>query len=240
MTTNQTTNPTTNSNTKRADSAAKVAAGSAVLFAVSFFLTVAVIDMPHSASDATVLAWWAEPGNISSAVLTEVFAIATAILWIVVVNHVRSLAARVEGGQAWLSFAYSMATAFTATMLVTAATRSVIGRMIDVENDPLPGVDVLRYATNLNIALMGGPVMTVLALAIIGISVVVLRTRILGTWMAYDGLVCGVVILAAVAVKMGQFAIPMALIWALSMAVAILRAPAPSTREISEARQYVG
>lgn len=225
---------------KKSDTAAKVAAGSAVLFAVSFFLTVAVIDMPHSASDATLLAWWDKPGNISSAIISEVFAIATAVLLIVVVNHVRSLADKAEGGQSWMSFAHSMATAFTATMLVTAATRSVIGRMINVENDPLPGVDVLRYATNLNIALMGGPVMTVLALAIIGISVVVLRTRILGTWMAYDGLVCGAVILAAVAVKMGQYAIPMALIWALSLAVAILRAPAPARAHISEAREYVG
>ncbi len=220
--------------------AAKVAAGSSVLFAISFFLTVAVIDMPHTASDSTLLAWWDNPDNISSAVITEVFAIATAVLLIVVVNHVRSLTSRVEAGKSWMAFAHSMATAFTATMLVTAATRSVIGRMVSVENDPLPGVDVLRYATNLNIALMGGPVMTVLALAIIGISVVVLRTRILGTWMAYDGLVCGAVILAAVAVKMGQFAIPMALIWALSLAVAILRAPVPAATEISEAREFVG
>ena len=41
-------------------------------------------------------------------------------------------------------------TAFTVTLLVSAALRGVIGHLVNVEDEPLPGLDVLDYSTALN------------------------------------------------------------------------------------------
>ena len=60
----------------------------------------------------------------------------------------------------------------------------------------------------------------------VAVSVVVIKARILGTWVAYVGFGCAAVILAAVVAMMGAFAIPLALVWAIALAVAIWRQPA--------------
>jgi hypothetical protein len=51
--------------------------------------------------------------------------------------------------------------------------------------------------------------MTVLALGILAVSVVVLRTQALGRWMAFVGLGCGGVMLAAGLAQYGAFATPL-------------------------------
>jgi hypothetical protein len=68
--------------------------------------------------------------------------------------------------------------------------------------------------------------MTTLALAMVAVSVVVIRTEVLGRWVGYVGVVCAAVILGAVAMMIGAFAIPAALLWAICLAVAIWRQPA--------------
>jgi hypothetical protein len=207
--------------------ASRVAAGASVLFAVCFFGTVASIDMPHGATDSEVLDWWREGGNQFNVLISMVFAIATAILFTVVVNHVRELAA--QTGPAYrsvMNFAHSMATAFCAVMLVSAAVRGVVGIQVKVIDEPLPGVDVLRFVNAFNYALIGFGVMTVLALSMLSISVVVLRTHFLARWIGIMGVVCGLIIAAATAATFGPFAISIALLWSLGLAVAIWRQPA--------------
>ena len=70
------------------------------------------------------------------------------MLFAVVTNHV--LLAGRRPRTALGAFARSMAAAFTATLLVSAALRGVIGHLVKVEDGPLPGIDVLRYTTALN------------------------------------------------------------------------------------------
>ena len=99
----------------------------------------------------------------------------------------------------WTAFAHSMAAAFCSTMLVLAAMRGVIGRMVKVDGSPLPGLDVLRFSTGLNYALYNTGAMAALALSIMAMSIVVLRTHILGKWVGVVGIDPSAVILAAVA-----------------------------------------
>ena len=47
----------------------------------------------------------------------------------------------------WTAFAHSMAAAFTAILLVSAALRAVIGHMVQSTTTRLPSIDVLRYST---------------------------------------------------------------------------------------------
>lgn len=208
-------------------SAAKVAAAASVLFAVAFFLCVASVNVPHKASETKLLDWWEQSGNLTAGLASEAFAIIAAVLFVVVINYFRTLTVKAEAGsEHWTAFAHSMATAFCSTLLVSSALRGVLGHLVKVQDEPLPGIDVLRYSTALNYTLIGTATMTVLALAMVAVSVVVLRTRVLGTWVGYVGLGCAAVILVAVVAMMGAFAIPMALVWAIALAVAIARQPA--------------
>jgi hypothetical protein len=221
-------------------SATTVAAVAAAALGVSLFMTVASIDVPRGASDADLLAWWGDAGHRSAGVVSGVWAVMVAVTIAVVTNHLVALEAAVRAttahahdthtpatrAPAWLVFGRSMAGAVTAVWLVTAAVRGLVGALVDTRGEPLPGVDVLRFATGLNYALLGQSGMAVLALFVLAISVVVLRTALLGRWLGYLGVVCGLAIVGAVVVQYGAFSTPLAILWSLGLAVAIWRGPA--------------
>jgi hypothetical protein len=204
--------------------ARKVGAVAAALFAVALFMTVASVDVPHDATDAELLHWWQQSGNRMSGLVSGLSAICAAVLFAVVINYLRSLSATAKAPQ-WLAFARSMGAAVTAVWLVTGAARAAIGHLVDVMDEPLPGIDVLRFATAFNYTLLGLSGMGVLGLSILAVSVVVLRTDALGRWVGYVGVVCSVITLLAAAAQYGAFTTPLAILWALCLAVAIWRQP---------------
>jgi hypothetical protein len=200
--------------------AAWVAAVAAVLFGVAMFLTVASVNVPHDASDAELLDWWQQGSNRTSGVISGLFAVCAAALLAVVAGYVHQLdAARTS--PLWRALSRSMAAAFTAAMLVTAATRSAIGHLVDVMDEPLPSVDVLRYATALNYQVLGLAAMGALALTILATSVLALRTGAYGRWAGWVGIVCGAVMSAAVAAGYGGFTVPLAILWSVCLGVAV-------------------
>jgi hypothetical protein len=215
--------PTTHERSaSRRTTATTVAAAAAGLLAVSLFLTVAVMNVPHRASDAELLTWWQNPGNRMGGVLSGMFALVVAVTIPVVMNHVQSLEAA-RRAPAWLAFGRSMASAVTAVWLVTGAVRGVIGGLVDSGGESMPGADVLRYSTGLNYALLGQSGMAVLALFILAISVVVLRTGLYGRWLGYVGTACATVMIGAVLAHYGAYTTPLAILWSLGLAVAIWR-----------------
>jgi hypothetical protein len=209
----------------RPTAARKVAAAAAALFAVALFMTVASVDVPHDVSDSELLAWWQDHAHRTSGVVSGMSAICVAVLFAVVVNYLPRLAGTERSPQ-WLAFARSMGAAVSAVWLVTGAARAAVGHLVDVMGEPLPRVDVLRFATALNYTLLGLCGMTVLALGFLAVSVVALRTQALGRWMAFVGLGCGGVMLAAGLAQYGAFATPLGILWGLCLAVAIWRQPA--------------
>ena len=212
--------------------ATKVAALAAVLLAVSLFMTVAVIDVPHDPSDQELLNWWHDSVNRWDGVISGMWAVLVAVSIPVVMNHLQRLDAATRSPQ-WLSFARSMGAAVTAVWLVTGAARGTIGHLVDTMDEPLPDADVLRFSTGLNYTLLGQSGMAVLALCILAVSVVVLRTGVFGRWLGYVGAACSAVMLAAVIAQLGAFTTPLAILWALCLAVAIWRQPATEPHVIS-------
>jgi hypothetical protein len=203
--------------------ATAVATVAAALLALSLFLTVAVINVPRHVSDADLLAWWQDSNNRTAGIVSGMCALIVAVTIAIVADHLRRL--DVAGrAPAWLAFSRSMAGAVTALWLVTGAVRGLVGPLVDTQGEPLPGVDVLRYTTGLNYALLGQSGMAALALFILAISVVVLRTAALGRWIAYIGIACAAVMLAAVVAQYGAFTTPLAILWSLCLAVAFWRA----------------
>jgi hypothetical protein len=202
----------------------RVGAVAAALFGVALFITVASVNVPHIATDTELRTWWEQSGNRSSGLVSGLAAICAACLFAVVVNYLGGLRNAAKAPQ-WLAFARSMGAAVTAVWLVTGAARATVAHQVDVLGQPLPGTDVLRIVTAYNYTLLGLAGMAVLGLAILAISVVVLATRTLGRWLGYVGCGCAVVVLGAVLVQQGAYATPIAILWALCLAVAIWRQP---------------
>jgi len=190
-------------------------------------MTVASVDVPHEPSDQELLTWWQDSGNRTSGVMSGMWALLAACTIAVVMNHLHTLAAAAKAPR-WLAFATSMAAAVTAVWLVTGAARAAIGHLVDVMDEPLPGVDVLRAATAFNYTLLGLSGMAVLGLLILAVSVVVLRTGALGRWLGHVGVGCAVVMIAAVVAQYGAFTTPLGILWALCLAVAIWRQRDPA------------
>lgn len=205
-------------------SAAKVASAASVLFAVAFFWTVASVDVPHKASDETLLNWWQQSSSQLAGIVSQYCAIAAAVLFVVLMNYFKTLTARTSAVQ-WTAFARSMGLIFSTTLLVSAALRGVIGHMVKVDGEPLPGLEVLRYSTALNYNLINSVTMMALGLTILAVSVVVLRTAVLAKWFGYVGLACAAIILLASVAMIGAFTIILSLIWALCLSVASWRRP---------------
>jgi hypothetical protein len=208
-------------------SATKAASAASVLFAVAFFWTVASIDVPHKANDAKLLDWWQQSSNQWAGIVSQFCAIAAAVLFVVLMNYFRTLTATTVAVQ-WAAFARTMGLIFSTTLLVSAALRGVIGHMVKVDGEPLPGLEVLRYSTALNYNLISSVTMTALGLTILAVSVVILRTLVLARWVGYVGLACSAIILLASAAMVGAFAIILSLLWAICLSVAIWRQPSPS------------
>jgi hypothetical protein len=206
-------------------SAAMVASAASILFAVAFFWTVASVDVPHKASDAKLLSWWQQSTSQVDGIVSQYCAIAAAVLFVVLMNYFKTLTAGARAVQ-WTAFARSMGLIFSTTLLVSAALRGVIGHMVKVGGEPLPGLDVLRYSTALNYDLIGSVTMTALGLTILAVSIVILRTAVLAKWLAYVGLAASTIILLASLLMIGQFTIILSLLWSLCLSVAIWRQPA--------------
>jgi hypothetical protein len=113
------------------------------------------------------LEWWSTDANVTSGLFSLLFAACTAVLFSVVTNHVLLVAG--DGARHWAAFARSMSGAFTATLLVSAALRGVVGHLVKVEGEPLPGIDVLRYTTALNYTVLSTVVMGTFALTAIAL-----------------------------------------------------------------------
>lgn len=202
-----------------------VAAAAAALFGVALFMTVAAVDVPHKAGDAELLAWWQVAGNRTSGLVSGLSAICAAVLLPVALNYLRSLRAAADA-PAWLAFARSMGAAVTALWLVTGAVRATVSHLVDVMDEPLPDISVLRFATALNYTLLGLSGMAVIGLCALAVSMLVLRTGVLARWVGYVGLVCAAIVLLAVIAQYGGFATPIAILWAFTLAVGIWRQPA--------------
>jgi hypothetical protein len=197
-----------------------IAAGAAVLFAAAMFLTVASIDVPQDGTEKELVEWWQQESNRMSSVVSGIFALCSAALLAVLMSHILQLDAT-RRSPTWRAFARTTASAFTAAMLVTAATRSTIAHLVDFLGEPLPGADTLRYATALNYQVLGLTAMGALALTIVATSVLALRTNAYTRWAAWVGLACGFVMLVAAAVGYGVFTVPLAILWSVTLGIAV-------------------
>ena len=99
------------------------------------------------------------------------------------------------------------------------------GVLVRVDAGPLPGVDVLRYSTALNYTVLGVVVMACVGLSVTTMGALALRVGLLARWAGPTSIGLGLVVLVAVAAMYGAYAVPVAILWSLVTAVAVLRRP---------------
>ena len=217
-----TTTPLTTDVAASGATARRVAAAAAAVLGLSLFLTVAALEVPPRAGDGELLRWWREQPNRTAGILSGLAAIGVAVSFPVVANYVLQQRSAARAPH-WRGFVHSMVGAVTALWLITGAVRAAIGRWVDISDEPLPGPDALRMVTALNYSLLGLSGMAVLSLAILAMSVLLLRTHALPTWVGRVGLVGGSLMLVSVIAQYGAYTTALGVVWAFCLAVALWR-----------------
>jgi hypothetical protein len=204
---------------------ATVGAIAGVSFAVLLFVGTAGLNVPKQASDEELVAWWSKSSNQLAAVV-GMFAWAFAgLCFLVFLVQLRSRLAAAGGRAETVATAWAAGLVFVATTFQAAADRGVIGMAVRFRDEPLPGVDTLRYTPQHSYTSFGVFAMLAAALTIAMVSWLILQTGVFGRALAWLGIVVVALMLVAEAALVGQYAIPALLLWAIATSVALWRAP---------------
>ena len=197
-------------------------------FAFLFFMGTATLNIPHGASDAKLVAWWADSGNQTTAIVSMYLFIVAGLCFLLFLAKLRSRLLAAEGGTGELtSLVVASGAVFVAMLLVAAASRGVIGFAVKSpgDNESLPGADTLRYLPQTGYAALGIGGLLAAAVAMATTSWLIVRTAVFGRWLAWLGAATALVIVVAAAALVGMLAIPAMLIWVLAVSVAMWRGP---------------
>ena len=197
-------------------------------FAFLFFMGTAALNIPHGVSDAKLVAWWADSGNQTTAIVSMYLFIVAGLCFLLFLAKLRSRLLAAEGGTGELtSLIVASWAVFVAMLLVAAASRGVIGFAVKSpgDNESLPGADTLRYLPQTGYAALGIGGLLAAAVAMATTSWLIVRTAVFGRWLAWLGAATALVIVVAAAALVGMVAIPAMLIWVLAVSVAMWRGP---------------
>jgi hypothetical protein len=211
----------------------RLAALFGVAFAVLMFLATAALEVPHNVSAYEVTRWWSDEANQRMALFSMTADALAAIAFCLFLSFLRDRL-NVGGGTAGNPM-YTVGLAFAAGLLATAAARGVIANaLMNGETMPLP--DTLRYFPELAYAFMEVSLMAAGACILLA-SWAIKKTAALPAWTAWVGFVTGAATMVGVLV-IGSFVIPIVLVWALAMSVAVWRSgstvAAPELRQASQ------
>jgi hypothetical protein len=204
----------------------RIGAIAGVAFALLFFLGVAMLEIPESATDQELTAWWSDGGNQLTAVVSMYLFVLAGLCFLVFLVRLRSHLLTAEGEPGELStLATASGAVFVSMLFVAAASRGVIGFAVKspANNESLPGADTLRYLPQIGYAITGTGGLLAAAVTMATTSWLIARTAVFGRWLAWIGAVATLVVIGATAALSGNEAIPALLIWALAASVAMWR-----------------
>ncbi len=192
-----------------------------VLSAVALFVAVASVNIPREASEAEMLAWWRDGDNRTADVVSTFALLASGLLFL---GFLLTLVRRVGDYCSDAARLMQQAgTAFVVMLFVAGGVGGAIVRGLVVDNEPMPGVDLLRFFAQVRYTTMGAFAMPAVAVVIGAACYAALRYGALPRWLGWLGVVCVVVIAAASAAFVGQFAIPAVLVWTIAASVVLAR-----------------
>ena len=167
----------------------------------------ATLNIPHGVSDAKLVAWWADSGNQTTAIVSMYLFIVAGLCFLLFLAKLRSRLLAAEGGTGELtSLVVASGAVFVAMLLVAAASRGVIGFAVKSpgDNESLPGADTLRYLPQTGYAALGIGGLLAAAVAMATTSWLIVRTAVFGRWLAWLGAATALVIVVAAAALVGN------------------------------------
>lgn len=194
-----------------------------VVFAVSLLSSVAMIDPQRSVSDQDLLAWWNDDANLRSAIISMYAMLIAAASFLVFVTALRVRLDDAAENRAWPGLVQAAGTGFAVMLSLSAIARALIPLAVRVNDDPLPGPDTLRYATELQYSAFGLAAMPFAVTVVAVASILFVRERILSRWLGWLGIGIAVATVALVAALAGPLASPLILIWVVATSVQLFR-----------------
>ena len=216
---------------------AKLAALAGVAAAVLLFLSVAVYSAPHQVSDQELTAWWANNSHQRDVIISTFMSLIGGLSLLAFITHLRGRIAEREGGAAIANLAFGAGLLFIAMLFAGDAPRGAVAFSVRMRDEPLPGVDTLRYLPEmayLSVGLFGG---FAVALMTGAASWAAFRLSAFPRWLGWIGAVATAGI-AVLAVLVGAFYLPVLFVWVLAASVAIWRgerAPGQAGLELRKA-----
>jgi hypothetical protein len=185
------------------------------------FVAVAAVDVPRHASEAEMLAWWRDGDNRTADVLSTFALLASGLFFLGFLVHlVRRVGAYSEDAA---RLAQHAGTAFVAMLFVGGGVGGAVVRGLVVDDEPMPGADLLRFFAQIRYTAIGTFAMPAAAVVIGAASYAALRHGALPRWLGWLGVVCVVAIAGATAAFVGQLAIPALLVWTIAASVVLAR-----------------
>lgn len=195
-----------------------------IAFALLTFLSLAIIDPIHRATDQELLAWWTDAGLLRDSIVSMYLKLGGMACFLVFLTLLRARLRAADPDSPWLELAYGAGIAFVATFSLGAVTRALIAQSVRVKGEPLPGPDTLRYATDFSDAAFGFVAIPFVTLTVLAVSLMILQTGALSKVVGWLGLVVAALSLVVVALQIGPFASPLIFIWALAASSQLFRA----------------
>jgi hypothetical protein len=199
-----------------------VGAVAGVAFAIALFLSIASIDPLRAATDQELQEWWNDGGLRRDSIISMYLMLAAAPCFLVFVSVLRSRLRTNDAESPWPDLVHGSGVVFAALLCISAVARGLIAQAVRFGDEPLPGPDTLRYATELQYVVYGLAAIPFAAIVIVVTSILVLRHRILASWVGWLGLGVAVVSLGLFVAMVGPFATPFILVWVVGTSIHLL------------------
>jgi hypothetical protein len=202
----------------------RLGAAAGIAFVVLVFLGVASVDPKRGVTDQELLTWWADAGNRDGFVFSMYALLAACPLFLIFVSRVRTRL-RATDAAGWSDVFFGCGIVATAALGAEAILRGVIARSVNLGDEPVPGVDTLRFQTELAY-FSWDLVMLFMAVAVAVASILALTTQALPRWLGWLGVPIAVASLVLVAAQGASFAIPLLHVWVIASCVHLVLSPA--------------
>jgi hypothetical protein len=195
-----------------------------VAFAVLLFVSVATVDPQRGVSDQELQTWWADSSNRDGFIISMYTLLLACPLFLLFVSRLR-MRLRAADASGWADVVFACGIVVTTALGVCAVLRGVVAGSARFADEPLPGVDTLRFATDLAYAAWDLVILFAAILVAVA-SILALVTRVMPRWIGWLGVPVAIGCAILLAAHVAPLSIPLLIIWVLANSVQLWRAPA--------------
>jgi hypothetical protein len=210
----------------------RFAAAAGLVSAVALFVGVASVNVPRHQSDAATTAWWQVSSHRTGDIVSTFALLVAGLAFVVFAGYLASRLELSDPEGAAPGLVRNAGVLFAA-MLFLAGSMGALSRGPAIDNEPIAGLDLLRYLPQIRYTAVGVFAMPAAAVVMGCASFVILRRGGLPRWLGWLGIAMTVVVIALTAVYFGGLGIPALLLWTIATSVALVRVGAPATKSAS-------